>query len=61
MSVCFEEIPPACGRRFGRATLNSPGTLNALSLDMIDRFAAQMTQWARDPRILSPHPLTDLA
>jgi enoyl-CoA hydratase/carnithine racemase len=48
-------------RRFGRATLNSSGTLNALSLDMIDRLAAQLTQWARDPRIQSPHPLTDLA
>lgn len=51
MSVRFEEIPTACGRCFGRATLNSPGTLNALSLDMVDRLAPQLMQWARDPRI----------
>ncbi|MCB4365545.1 enoyl-CoA hydratase/isomerase family protein [Hydrogenophaga taeniospiralis] len=51
MSVRFEEIPTGCGRRFGRATLSSPGTLNALSLDMIDRLAPQLTQWANDPRI----------
>ena len=36
--VLFDEIVTACGRRFGHATLNSAATLNALSLDMIDRL-----------------------
>ena len=50
-SVRFEEIPTACGRRCGRATLDAPTSLNALSLDMIDRLAPELTQWAQDPAI----------
>ena len=34
--VILREMPTACGRRFGHATLNAPQRLNALSLDMID-------------------------
>ena len=40
--VILREIPTACGRRFGHATLNAPQRLNALSLNMIDRLAPQL-------------------
>jgi enoyl-CoA hydratase/carnithine racemase len=49
--VLFDEIRAACGRRFGRATLNSTATLNALTLDMIDRLGPMLAQWASDPGI----------
>lgn len=54
MSECviLREIPTACGRRFGHATLNAPGTLNALSLEMIDRLAPQFDAWVADPQIV---------
>ena len=32
--VILREIPTACGRRFGHATLDAPQRLNALSLEM---------------------------
>ena len=50
-SVLFGEIATACGRRFGHATLNSAATLNALSLDMIDRLGPMLARWADDARI----------
>lgn len=49
--VLFDDIVTASGRRFGRATLNSAATLNALSLDMIDRLAPMLSKWADDPGI----------
>ncbi len=49
--VLFEEIGTACGRRFGRATLHAPATLNALSLDMIDRLGPALARWAQDDGI----------
>ncbi|MEJ8814289.1 enoyl-CoA hydratase/isomerase family protein [Variovorax ureilyticus] len=50
-SVLFNEISTACGRRFGHATLNSPATLNALSLEMIDRLGPMLSLWADDANI----------
>lgn len=50
--ILLREIPTACGRRFGHATLNSSSTLNALSLEMIDRLAPQLDTWAADPGIV---------
>ncbi len=50
--VILREIPTACGRRFGHATLNAPQRLNALSLDMIDRLAPQLAAWAEDSEIV---------
>ncbi|MCG7193921.1 enoyl-CoA hydratase/isomerase family protein, partial [Pseudomonas aeruginosa] len=35
--------------RFGIATLNSPQTLNGLSLEMVDLLAERLEAWARDP------------
>ncbi|MDM0112288.1 enoyl-CoA hydratase/isomerase family protein [Variovorax sp. J22R133] len=49
--VLFDEISTACGRRFGHATLNSAATLNALSLDMIDRLGPMLATWAKDERV----------
>ena len=50
--VILREIPTACGRRFGHATLNAPQRLNALSLEMIDRLAPQLAAWAEDSEIV---------
>jgi enoyl-CoA hydratase/carnithine racemase len=49
--VLFRTIATASGHRFGRATLNQPASLNALSLAMIDRLAPQMDAWAADPQV----------
>lgn len=49
--VSLREIPTACGRRFGHATLDSPKTLNALTLPMIDRLAAALDTWLAVPAI----------
>jgi enoyl-CoA hydratase/carnithine racemase len=46
--VLFEELQAASGYRIGIATLNAEKTLNALSLEMTDLLAAQLTQWAAD-------------
>lgn len=50
--VILREFPTACGRRFGHATLNAPASLNALSLEMIDRLAPRLDAWAADPGIV---------
>lgn len=47
--VLFEERAAANGMRFGIATLNSPQTLNGLSLEMVDLLAERLDAWARDP------------
>ncbi|MDO5623060.1 MAG: enoyl-CoA hydratase/isomerase family protein [Pseudomonadota bacterium] len=49
--VLFSEITTAGGHRFGRATLNAPGSLNALSLPMVDLLDTQLRAWATDPQI----------
>lgn len=50
--VIFEELTTACGRKVGVATLNSPQTLNGLSLDMCKALAARLDQWESDPGIV---------
>ena len=50
-SVLFSTIPTSSGHVFARATLNSPASLNALSLDMIDRLSTQFDRWLADPRV----------
>lgn len=49
--VLFGTLRTASGHAFGQATLNAPGTLNALSLPMIDRLSPQLAAWAADPAI----------
>ena len=49
--VLFETLPTASGHRFGRATLNTPASLNALSLAMVDLLDPRLAAWAADPRI----------
>lgn len=49
--VLFETLPSAGGARIALATLNSPATLNALNATMVERLAAQLTVWERDPGV----------
>lgn len=50
-SVLFSTIATASGHAFGRATLNAPASLNALSLEMVDLLGPQLDAWAADPAI----------
>lgn len=49
--VLFQELDTASGMRVGIATLNSPQTLNGLSLEMCMLLAGQLRLWADDPDI----------
>lgn len=49
--VLFEEIPCAGGARIGIATLNTPKTLNGLSLEMTRMLSHQMESWAQDSTV----------
>ncbi|CAM5204707.1 3-hydroxyisobutyryl-CoA hydrolase OS=Castellaniella defragrans (strain DSM / CCUG 39792 / 65Phen)OX=1437824 GN=BN940_10006 PE=4 SV=1 [Castellaniella denitrificans] len=49
--VLFQEIPARGGRRIGVATLNSPRTLNGLSLPMCRLLDARLQAWADDDGI----------
>ena len=50
--VLFDNIQTACGRFFGRITLNSPDKLNALTLPMMDLIDQQLNAWANDPKVV---------
>jgi len=50
--VLFDTIRTASRHQFGRATLNAPAVLNALSLAMIDLLAPQLAAWAEDPQVV---------
>jgi enoyl-CoA hydratase/carnithine racemase len=50
--VLFDHLPTACGRRFAVATLNAPGALNALSLEMVRALTPALRRWARDPEVV---------
>lgn len=50
--VRLTELPTACGRRFGHATLNAPAVLNALSLEMIELLDPQLERWLADAEIV---------
>ena len=45
--ILFEELPSASGR-LGRVTLNVPGTLNSLTLEMVELLQAQLDAWKGD-------------
>ncbi|MFW7341420.1 enoyl-CoA hydratase/isomerase family protein [Pollutimonas sp. H1-120] len=49
--VLFQELDTANGMKAGVATLNSPQTLNGLSLEMCALLARQLRLWADDPGI----------
>ncbi|MDO5611426.1 MAG: enoyl-CoA hydratase/isomerase family protein [Pseudomonadota bacterium] len=49
--VLFEERAAANGKRIGIATLNSPRTLNGLSLAMAELLDAKLIAWAADDAI----------
>ncbi|NDY81907.1 enoyl-CoA hydratase/isomerase family protein [Orrella sp. NBD-18] len=49
--VLFEELKCANSMRIGLATLNTPKTLNGLSLDMTRLLASKMESWAKDDGI----------
>lgn len=51
-SIVFEEWPVS-GGRIGVARLNTPKSLNALSLDMIRQLTPQLTEWQRDDELLA--------
>lgn len=51
-AVLFSEVQTASGHRFGRATLNAPASLNALTLEMVDLLDAQLCAWAGDEGIV---------
>lgn len=50
-AVLFEILETASGHRFGRATLDAPASLNALSLAMVDLLDPQLAVWADDPAV----------
>ncbi|MBB5736977.1 enoyl-CoA hydratase/carnithine racemase [Xanthomonas arboricola] len=50
--VLFEQRDCADGHRIGIATLNAPGTLNGLSLQMTRLLDAQLRVWADDAQIV---------
>ena len=49
--ILFDTLRTASGHAFGRATLNAPAVLNALSLAMIDLLDPRLAAWADDPEI----------
>jgi len=50
--VLFEEVEASGGRRLGLITLNSPETLNSLTLSMIDLIGPQLDKWAEKKEIV---------
>ncbi|HDX8453613.1 TPA: enoyl-CoA hydratase/isomerase family protein [Aeromonas hydrophila] len=50
--VRIETHPTADGRHIGMLTLDSPASLNALSLEMIQLLQAALARWAQDPSIV---------
>lgn len=53
LAVSFEEIPVGNDARVGLARLNSPRTLNALSLEMIQRLETRLDSWAADDSVVA--------
>ena len=48
--VLFEELPAASGK-IGRVTLSVAGTLNSLTLEMVDLLQAKLDAWRSDDNI----------
>ena len=53
LAVIFDELPTAGGGRIGIARLNSPKSLNALSLEMARQLAAKLQAWALDSSVIA--------
>ncbi|CAN5781911.1 enoyl-CoA hydratase/isomerase family protein [soil metagenome] len=51
-AAIFDYITTANGLRFGVATLNSPASLNSVSLDMVRLLTPQLRLWSDDPTIV---------
>lgn len=52
-SVLFQTYPTDCGHVIGEMTLNSPASLNALSIDMCQRMSAQLQAWQKDDNVVA--------
>ncbi|MGE6480327.1 enoyl-CoA hydratase/isomerase family protein [Psychrobacter namhaensis] len=52
-SVLFDTEPTDCGHLIGVMTLNTPKSLNALSVDMCQLLSAQLEQWQSDDQIVA--------
>lgn len=53
LAVIFDELPTRDGGRIGIARLNSPKTLNALSLEMARQLDAKLQAWAVDHNVVA--------
>ncbi|WP_375057238.1 enoyl-CoA hydratase/isomerase family protein [Zobellella sp. DQSA1] len=53
MSLIIEEHATGGGRRIGRLVLDNPRSLNALSLEMIERMLPQLAAWRRDEGLVA--------
>ncbi len=51
--VLFETEPTDCGHLIGIMTLNTPKSLNALSVEMCQLLAEQLEQWQSDDQIVA--------
>lgn len=51
--VYFDELTLRGGGRLGVVRLDAPKSLNALSLDMIQRLESRLDAWAIDPQVLA--------
>ncbi len=49
--VLFEEISTESNKKIALAELNSPGSLNALNIEMIELLTAQLALWQSDDNI----------
>lgn len=52
-SVLFATEPTDCGHLIGIMTLNTPRSLNALSVDMCQLLSAQLEQWQNDDQVVA--------
>jgi len=52
-SVLFQTYPTDCGHVIGEMILNSPASLNALSIDMCQRMSEQLSQWQNDDHVVA--------
>lgn len=52
-SVLFDTEPTDCGHLIGIMTLNTPKSLNALSVDMCQLLSAQLEQWQNDNQVVA--------
>ncbi len=50
--ILIEEIPACGNKRIGHITLNSPKTLNSLTLPMIEQLRSQLSAWEADDNLV---------